>query len=307
MDNKKGFITIATGKDKYYILAHNLLRSYRYHSQSPTPFAILCDRENEWTAGFDQIVLIDNPACAIADKLRILDLSPYDETIFIDADSLVYKDLEPLWCLFKDGPDVSVLGHTYPPDDSEHGWWEANNLGELRNQVDYKMTCQGGVYYVRKNGKDYSAFLKTCQNIQAHYMDYRFRIFPDQLEDETIFCLASCVHHFRPVKDWVDIFAYYPEIRLLEQDILSASLSYEWCIFPGSVYRDSFLIHFSTSYAANRWEYKKEIFKLKNGPLRISNSLEYLRLRMAHFMKKSIKTFRRRLKIKPAYELDIYY
>ena len=53
----KGFITIATGKEEYYQLARNLLHSYRYFCAEPLPFAILADRENEYTAEFDNVLL----------------------------------------------------------------------------------------------------------------------------------------------------------------------------------------------------------------------------------------------------------
>lgn len=49
----RGFITIATGKELYYQLAQNLLKSYRLYSRNPMPFAILCDRENTYTEQFD--------------------------------------------------------------------------------------------------------------------------------------------------------------------------------------------------------------------------------------------------------------
>lgn len=136
-ETRRGFITVATGRELYFIMAHNLLLSYRYHAKTPVPFAILCDRQNEWTADFDQVVIIDRPANSYFDKMRILDLSPFDETIFIDADSLIYRDLTPLWDLFKDGPDVGVLGTVLPLDDGT-GWWDIQNLGELGGRVDYK-------------------------------------------------------------------------------------------------------------------------------------------------------------------------
>ena len=40
----KGFVTIATGNEEYYRLAHNLLLSYKYFTKNPLPFALLCDR-----------------------------------------------------------------------------------------------------------------------------------------------------------------------------------------------------------------------------------------------------------------------
>ena len=48
----KGFVTIACGKDEYYQMACNLLKSYKLHNPDGVPFAILCDRENEYTKQF---------------------------------------------------------------------------------------------------------------------------------------------------------------------------------------------------------------------------------------------------------------
>ena len=53
----RGFITIATGRDKYYEMAKNLVLSYRLYCDAPVPFAILCDKENEYTQAFDQVIL----------------------------------------------------------------------------------------------------------------------------------------------------------------------------------------------------------------------------------------------------------
>lgn len=273
MDTAKGFITVATGKEWYYKMAHNLLLSYRYHTKSQTPFAILCDRENEWTADFDFVVIIENPAFSYFDKMRILDLSPFDETIFIDADSLVYRDLSSLWGMFEDGPDVGVLGTTLPLDDGL-GWWDIDNLGEVKGRVEYKLTCQGGVYYVRNRGKDIQAFIETCHFIAEHYLEYHFRVLEDAYSDEMIFSLASCVHHYKPVMDWVDVFAYFPAVELFKKDILSGIVVFGWP-HSSEPFQDSVLIHFGTANARYKWLYNKEVFKLKRGAIRLSNLGKY--------------------------------
>lgn len=42
----RGFVTIATGDEKYYKLAFNLLRSYKLHcTGEKLPFAVICDRK----------------------------------------------------------------------------------------------------------------------------------------------------------------------------------------------------------------------------------------------------------------------
>lgn len=101
----RGFVTIATGGEIYYKLARNLLCSYRFHNPDGLPFAIICDEENKFTSGFDDVVLMDNPSFSPVDKLRLSDLAPYDETIFIDSDCLVYRNLDGLWDILKNSPD----------------------------------------------------------------------------------------------------------------------------------------------------------------------------------------------------------
>ena len=44
-EKTRGFITIATGEEKYYRFAVNLLMSYRLYCPNPMPFAIMCDQK----------------------------------------------------------------------------------------------------------------------------------------------------------------------------------------------------------------------------------------------------------------------
>lgn len=102
-EKTRGFITIATGEEKYYRFAVNLLMSYRLYCPNPMPFAIMCDQENTYTAEFDQTVLFRKSEHPYFDKFELLKLAPYDETIFIDADCLAYGDLNEFWAYFAGG------------------------------------------------------------------------------------------------------------------------------------------------------------------------------------------------------------
>lgn len=271
----KGFITVATGKEFYYILAHNLLLSYRLHSSAPVPFAIICDKKNRWTEDFDEVVVIPDPTFSFMDKLRIIDMSPFDETIFIDADCLAYRDLNGLWEIFEGAPDFGVLGHTYPLD-SDDGWWDLENLGELKDKVSCKMTCQGGVYYVRNNGAEIGEFADTCAYVRERYFDFKFKLFGNKLCDETTLTLACSVHGFSPVRDWSEVFAYYPETKVISADVRSGVLVHEWTLRPGIIHDDAFFLHFGSHAARNGWLYHKEAFKLRPRPLRLSDRRDYL-------------------------------
>ena len=88
-----GFVTLAVGDERYYQLAANLLRSYRLNGNCQAPFAIFADRENEYTAMFDKVVLMQSPHRSYLDKLEMLATPPFEHNIFIDADCLIYNDI----------------------------------------------------------------------------------------------------------------------------------------------------------------------------------------------------------------------
>ena len=78
----RGFVTIATGAERYFDIARNLLWSYQQFASEKYPFAIICDRENEYTAEFDDVILLKEAHCNYLDKLQLYDYLPYDEIIF---------------------------------------------------------------------------------------------------------------------------------------------------------------------------------------------------------------------------------
>ena len=216
---KRGFITLATGKDEYYVLAHNLLMSYRFHSRSKVPFGIICDRRNEYTADFDTVVVMDDPQFSVFDKLKLPELAPFEETIFIEADCLAYRDLNGLWKVFRDAPDFNGLG-CFLPLDSERGWIRPEFLGPFTGRFEQQFQQQGGVLFMRRGRLD--DFISTCRYISLHLDDFHFKF----ENEEAVFTLASMVHGFMPVQDWVDVFCFYPDAIIKQIDIKRGLLRY---------------------------------------------------------------------------------
>ena len=101
----KGFITVATGKEQYYKIAQNLLRSYRFTTKEVLPFAILCEEENEYTKEFDVVKVYPKATRSYLDKLEMFDLLPFDINIFIDADCLCFSDINHLFDIFENADD----------------------------------------------------------------------------------------------------------------------------------------------------------------------------------------------------------
>ena len=247
---KRGFITLATGKDEYYLLAHNLLMSYRYHSRSRVPFGIICDRQNEYTADFDTVVVMDDPQFSVFDKLKLPELTPFEESIFIEADCLAYRDLDGMWDIFKDGPDFGALGVVLPLEDDELGWIRPEYLGPLKERFKEQFLHQGGVYYMRKSRLD--GFIRTCEDIRLHADDFHFKL-PNE---EPIIALACMLHGYRPVRDWIRVFCFYPSVTVTRMDIRRGVLRFKTPYLDQSE-PGLFLTHWGTGNT-REWLYKRE-------------------------------------------------
>ena len=160
---------MATGATRYKELALNLLKSYRYFTKDPMPFAILTDCSDEITRQFDMEVIMENPHNSVLDKLEIYPYLPFDETIFVDADILAYSDLNGLFDLFSDATDVSCLGEIYPKEENK-GWFSFDLIPEeYRKRAQYGVDLHGGIYFIRKSGISERVFFDAKEIVPRYY------------------------------------------------------------------------------------------------------------------------------------------
>lgn len=214
-----GFLTLATGGDHYRRLAANLLRSYRRHTKNPLPFALLTDRKTADTRQFDKVILLENPTNSYLDKLALYDHLPFDTTIFIDADCLAYGDLNVMFHWFAEADDVSCHGRVLPLSDKS-GWFDYENLGELKDRVSYCVGLHGGVYYIRKTEKAGAVFHRA-KELTQNYVNYRFKGHFPIPGDEPVIALSMALHGCRPIPFRAEgICCYWEHGRDLSLDIL---------------------------------------------------------------------------------------
>lgn len=204
---ERGFVTIATGHERYYKMALTLLRSYRANTANPMPFAILCDRANEYTEEFSDVVILDKFSKSYIDKIRLLKTAPYQETIFIDADCIAYGDLNRFWDYYEGATDFSCFGFCHSLDSDEGYFWQ-DSVGEYGSRISYIPGFHGVSYFVRR-GSVCDEMFESCRDIATHYREYKFRYFSNPA-DEPILALAMAVHGCRPVRQNGECFAYYP-------------------------------------------------------------------------------------------------
>lgn len=220
----RGFVTVATGDDRYYRMAWNLMRSYRDNAKDTVEnFAIIADRENKYTADFDDVVVLSNPSFSWMDKMRILDSCPYDENIFIDADCLVYRDITYWWDLFSDGDDFSCFGKVLPMDASD-GWFTKDSVPGY--DIKFITHLHGIAYYIRKT-EEIESLKHLCEKIVQDYPNLRFKSFNDRIADEPVIALAMAVMNFRPVVKKPDSYCFKPYCTLLETDYTTRHVIFE--------------------------------------------------------------------------------
>lgn len=192
---RRGFVTIATGDDKYYWMALNLLHSYRVNGGCDLPFAIICDKDCPAAREFDDMILMPDTTYSYLDKLQLNRYVPYDETIFIDADILILGDVNILWDDFAPMDDFSCYGRWLPLEAGE-GWFCYKDMGELKPRIHHGISMHGGVYYLRKTGRCNDIF-DCALEVAKNYHKYKFYYFKDPA-DEPVLALTMVLTECPP-------------------------------------------------------------------------------------------------------------
>lgn len=235
MEKFRGFATVATGSDVYYKMAADLLRSYRGRGEGKYPFAIICDRENAYTALFDHVVLVTDFRKSTVDKL-LLRHSPYQETLFLDADMLVLENIDDLWEVFREADDVSVFGCTLPLD-SQDGWFTYEGSGSYKPQIQYLLSMNGGIYYFRRTDRAHK-IIDDALAVIDDYDSIDFKYF-DTPQDEPLMAMAMVINNCMPCE------ANYPMLTLpaCEEKI---TVDFGGNVYEGGRRSSAKLIHFSS-------------------------------------------------------------
>lgn len=252
----RGFVTIATGAERYFDIARNLLWSYRQFASEKYPFAIICDRENEYTSEFDDVILLKEAHCNYLDKLQLYDYLPYDETIFIDADSLAYGNLDEWWDIFKDADDFSLFGYAWTDLKSGRGWFVPDGMGEFKDKITFIPDFNGGIYYMQRSEKCRKVF-ELANYFAEHFGEYTVNGF-DSAADEPCLALAMAVEQCMPLDIKEKGLVFAPSKKDIELDITVPKAFY--CSKNGGEYNIN-LVHWS-NYRTKLALYKFEVRKL---------------------------------------------
>lgn len=242
----RGFFTIATGDEKYYKFAKNLLQSYRLRNNK-YPFAILCDRENKYTKDFDQVVILKDVKNNYLDKFKMLIDTPYEEGIFIEPDCLIYRDISVFFDMLAKESDLSSFGWN---DDKITHWFDnprklIEKYGNVLEEI--PLFCPGYIF-VRKSQKCrkmYNDLIELSDWIMNNTIDENPKLIGGSgLRDDPIFCIAMKINGFVCTeKPSVGKCINYPRVKKIRRISLAQG---KLDVIQEQEYIDCNLLHFST-------------------------------------------------------------
>ena len=150
----RGFITMAAGSPRYLEMAVDMTLSLRGHTRYP--MALITDEpvaaiaHEHYGDVFAEIRLLgEDFKEGRARKYGVAEATPWDETIFVDADCIVLSPLEHMWASLEKH-DMAFLGEllTVEDDENHHGFstrWLMRKFG-----LEHYLKTNSGLFCFRR-------------------------------------------------------------------------------------------------------------------------------------------------------------
>ena len=165
----QGYITLATGSRAYYDMAENLAASIRVMDPGRL-IALAHDHDAVISPAarrlFDYLIPLpkDPKYVTVTKKFQLLKLSPFNRTMFVDADCLMVKrDIDRYWAI------AAKSFFTIPGNIRISGSWKGKNIADLMHQegVDHVVEVNAGVFTFDKSERACAFFA----GLNAFYLD----------------------------------------------------------------------------------------------------------------------------------------
>lgn len=195
----RGILTMAYGSQKYIRLAKALAKSLNLHSPNINR-AIVTDSEDPELKELYHISIPLKPELGggVKQKLHIDEYSPFSETLFIDADCIVVKNIENLWNFFVN-VSFGVVGWQKREGKAFADIMDVPQIMALFN-LDSIPVFNGGLYYFKKNEQANIVFLKA-RDIKNNYEKIGLGNFRGGIADEPAFAIAIALNDIHPIRD----------------------------------------------------------------------------------------------------------
>lgn len=207
MRPEKAAFTIAVGRDIYWQMAIALARSFgRWHRNSAVEFHIATDRTApDLPKDIRWVKLIPlrkgQYGEGFTPKLYLDKIAPGERSIFIDADCVCVRTIEPAFDAFA-GHAVSVIGREFT-----HGEW-FGDMASVCRQFELRAMpgFNGGVYYI-EHGEKSRQIYETARALLPRYDEIGFVRLRNCPNEEVLMSVAMAIHGEKPIPDKGDIMS----------------------------------------------------------------------------------------------------
>lgn len=251
-----GVLTIATGAAEYKEMARALARSLRRFSPR-VKLAVVTDDPESLGSHFDIIVPVDwSRGRGMLQKMYIDLYTPFQRTLFIDCDCLVFRDISYVFHIFAGGrsiisTDVFEISARSPREIDF-------TLMQQRTGQTWLYGFNGGAYYVERGTLSEQVF-QQGRRIAANFREYGIPEFRDgEPNDEYLLAAAMAELQAPLVPCWQQLLqiplGLESKFRI---DVISGTADFE---IYGRNCRPA-IVHFCGYF--REWpEYRRECIKL---------------------------------------------
>lgn len=198
-----GYITLACGNDLYLQLAINLALSLKLNDSS-RPVCLIHDEAIDLgrvpTNVFDNLVLLpsDDKFIGCANKIRLLEASPYAKSLYIDSDSILVKnDMDRHWAKLS-GQYFNLEGTA-----RSTGTWYGFDISELcrRLSIPHIVQMNSGVFYFEQGPQAQVFFdrVRKFYDLESQLLGRIHQGRTGQLADEPFFGAAMGAMAIEPL------------------------------------------------------------------------------------------------------------
>jgi hypothetical protein len=215
-----GVLTIAHGDLRFARQAVALARSIRLRDPD-LPLAVATDLPAALFEGmFDSIIEWNFAAGAeLVSKLDAYEMSPYDVTLFLDSDILLFASLQAVFEHF-DGDDFGVVGRNL----ADPGYFESIDLirGHIPSET-FPLFNSGMFYFVKSTAAE--NLLRSAKSLLLRYDELKIQYSQGMLADEPLLCLAMAMAGRRAKTGisagGIHLQTIWPSSTLVEVDVIA--------------------------------------------------------------------------------------
>lgn len=227
----KGLVTQAFGSI-YCAMAEHLLQSYRLYGNCDYPFYVITDSAGAKRLGklFDGVIIHDDFSRSTVDKMWAFTDTPFDETLFIDADSSVVKDIKRVFTLFEEnGSAVSAIAGCTSLNKNHGIQFGPTAIEAFEIHHDFP-NFNGGVYYYDKSSEGKKCVDFMMNELKPNYKLYGLLESDDStgMYDEPLVIVGMLKFGFRPIPQTTDVMYLVHDGREVKWDMKDRNCSYHY-------------------------------------------------------------------------------